>query len=270
VGLEASYQRLSGATPDLGNRVDRDQSGAKLRFTYGWGPKLEAETAFLYTGTNYSPAQLSDFSEFVNETLVRYQVSARTKVGLGAAFGRLNVDGYGHQDFQRALVQVISEVGPKVSLRAKGGMEFRQMNTGNANTPIFSLAMDYKIREGTTFTLEAYRDVAASGGQPGDNITRTGVAAKVRQKVSTKFTAGLDAGYEKLAYSEGSRGNNSTTSAQSSGRDDSYFFLRPSVQYELKQGRRFEIYYLHRENDSSNSNTSFEGDQLGVSAGIDF
>ncbi len=269
IGLDASYQRLSGATPDLGNRVDRDQTGAKLRVSYGWGAKMEAETNFLYTGTNYDPAQLADYSEFVNETFLRYQVTARTKAALGAGVGRLNVDGFGHQDFQRALVQVISEVGAKLTLRAKGGMEFRQTEMGNNNTPVFSLAMDYKLRAGTTLALEAFREVSASGGQPGENITRTGLVAKVRQKLGTKFVGGLDVGYEQLAYAAAER-KSAATGSKTEGRDDDYFFLRPSLQYELKEGRRFEIYYLHRQNDSNARDASFEGDQIGVSAGYDF
>ena len=269
VGMDASYQRLSGATPDLGDRVDRNVTGAKLRLSYGWGAKMEAETNFLYTGMNYDPAQLADFSEFVNETFLRYQISARTKVALGAGLGRLIVDGFGHQDFERALVQVTSDVGSKLTLRAKGGVEFRQTEMGNTTAPIFSIAMDYKLREGTSFSLEAFREISASGGQPGDNITRTGLVAKVRQKVGAKFTAGLDAGYEQLGYNAADR-KTASNQSKTGDRSDDYFFLRPSVQYELKEGRRFEVYYMHRQNDSNMSGSSFEGDQLGISAGIDF
>lgn len=270
VGLDASYQHLSGATADLGNRIDRDLLGAKLRLTYGWGPKLDAETNFLYTSTSYNAGQLADYSEFVNETFLRYAVTARTRVALGAGVGRLTVDGFGHQDFERALVQVISDVGAKVTLRAKGGLEFRQTQLASHTTPIFSLAMDYKMREGTTFSLEAFREVTASGGSPGDNLTRTGVAAKVRQKVGEKFAAGLDVGYEKLSYTAAESKRASATTVRTSNRTDDYYFLRPSVQYELKEGRRLEVYYLHRANESNLKDTSFEADQLGISAGIDF
>ena len=269
INLEAGYQRLSGATPDLGDRVDRDQTSAKLKLTYGWGPKLEAETSFLYTGMNYRPSELADFSEFVNETFLRYQVTARTKAALGVGIGRLEVDGFGDQDFERLLVQVMSDVGSKLTLRAKGGVEFRQTDLGDETTPIFSLAMDYKIREGTTLALEAYREVSASGGAPGENITRTGIAAKFRQKIGSRFYGGLTAGYEQLAYASTDSRSNGTAAGQA-GRDDSYFFVRPSLQYELKEGRRFEVYYQHRSNDSSVDDYSFEGNQVGASVNVDF
>jgi hypothetical protein len=265
IGLEGSFNRVSDPTPDLGGRVDRNETKTRLRATYGWGPKLEAETNFLYTGTNYDPSQLADFSEFVNETFIRYQVTARTKAALGFGIGRLNVDGFGNQDFERVLVQVLSDVGSKLTLKAKGGVEFRQTEVGDETTPVFSLAMDYKIREGTSLALEAYREVTASGGEPGQNVTRTGIAAKVRQKMGERFVAGLDAGYEHLAYAASS--NRLTTSTS---RDDDYFFVRPSLTYELAEGRRFELYYLHRQNDSSQADSSFDGNQLGASVGVDF
>jgi hypothetical protein len=266
LGFEGSYQRLSGATPDLGDRVDRDEIDANIKLSYGWGSKFEAETNFLYTNTNYDPNQLADFSEFVNETFLRYQLTGRTKAALGVAFGRLDVDGFGAQTFQRALVQVMTDVGSKLTLRAKGGMEFRHLDYGDESTPVFSLALDYKLREGTTLALEAYREVSASGGEPGSNLTRTGIAAKLRQRLGTRFYGGLNVGYEQLAYAATER-----NSANASGaRDDSYFFVRPSLQYELREGRRFELYYLHRENDSNVKDFSFEGNQLGASVGLDF
>lgn len=265
IGVEGKFDHLSEPNADLGNRVERNETKAKLRVSYGWGPKLEAETNFLYSGTNYDPSELADFSEFVNETLIRYQITARTKAALGFGIGRLDVDGYGEQTFERALVQVLTDVGSKLTLKAKGGVEFRQMEMGDETTPIFSLAMDYRIREGTTLALEAYREVTASGGQPGENVTRTGIAAKVRQKIGEKFTGGLDIGYEQLGYASASR-----ESVADSARDDDYFFLRPSLTYELKEGRRLELYYMHRQNDSSQADFSFTGNQIGVSAGVDF
>ena len=265
IGLEGSYQRLSGATPDLGDRVDRDVAGAKLRLTYGWGAKLEAESSFLYTTTQYDPKQLADFSEFVNETFLRYQVSARTKAALGVGVGKLNVDGFGHQVFERALVQVISDLGSKLTLRAKGGVEFRQTDLGNDATPVFSLAMDYRIREGTTLALEAYREVTASGGAPGENLTRTGIAAKVSQRLGKRFIGNLAVGYDQLSYAATSK-----TKSTADGRSDDYFFIRPSLLYELREGRRFELYYLHRQNDSNLSDSSFDANQVGASVGIDF
>ena len=265
IGLESSYKHLSGATPDLGDRVERDEGAAKLRLAYGWGAKMEAESTFLYTTTQYDPKELADFSEFVNETFLRYQVSARTKAALGVGVGKLDVDGFGDQVFERALLQVISDVGAKFTLQAKAGVEFRQTDLEDDVTPIFSLAMDYRIREGTTLALEAYRDVTASGGAPGENLTRTGIAAKVSQRLGNRFIGNLAVGYEQNAYYATSK----STTAEA-GRKDDYFFIRPSLLYQLREGRRFELYYTHREDDSNIPDSSFEANQVGASVGFDF
>lgn len=265
IGLDARYQRLSGATPDLGDRVDRDQMSARLRLSYGWGPQLEAETNFIWNSTNYSPANLADFNEYLNETFIRYQITARTKVALGFGVGRLEVDGYGSQDFERALAQVFTDIATKLTLKLKGGVEFRQTPTGDDTTPIFALGLEYRPREGTTLSLEGYREVLASGGLPGENLTRTGVAARLKQRVGNRFIAGLDAGFDHLAYSAAGSSN-----GKSSSRDDSYFYVRPSLTYELREGRRLELYYMHRDNDSSVGDYSFDGNQAGLQIGWDF
>ncbi len=267
VGLEAEYHHLSGATPDLGDRVNRDEAKARLRLAYGWGASWEAETNVLWTGVNYEPGALSDFSEYVNETFLRYQLTARTKAALGVAIGRLEVDGYGDQSFERALLQVISDVGSKLTLKFKGGVEFRQTEYADYSSPVFSLGLDYRLRETTTLGLNAYREVQASGGSPGENVIRTGLVARLRQRLGQRFVAGLDVGYEQLGYRQAGKPKEN---AKPTGRNDDYFYIRPSLTYELREDRRLELYYLHRENDSSESDASFAGNQAGLSFGMDF
>ena len=58
--------------------------------------------------------------------------------------------------------------------------------------------------------------------------------------------------------------------AVSSGRQDEYFFIRPSLRYEFQQGRRAEIYYSYREDDSTLSNFDFAANQTGIALGFDF
>ena len=51
------------------------------------------------------------------------------------------------------------------------------------------------------------------------------------QQLGSRFSAGLEAGYEQLSYGE-------TASGQASGRSDDYFFAKPSLRYEFAARRR--------------------------------
>ena len=116
----------------------------------------------------------------------------------------------------------------------------------------------------TSVSGSLYREVTASGSVEGENVTRTGASVKVQQKLGRSLTASVEAGYEKLAYDATEAG------ALSSGREDDYFFIRPSLRYELREGRRFELYYSHREDNSSVNLYDFDADQIGLAFAYDF
>jgi hypothetical protein len=266
VGVEGGYQRLSGATPDLGERVERDVSNVKLGLKYGFGARVEVENNVLYSATNYTPTQFADFSEFVNETLARYQLTARTNAAVGVAFGRLEVDGFGDQTFERALVQILHDTSEHLTLKLKGGYEFRHTPAGDQGTPILAMGGEYKFTENTSLGLDLYREVLASGGSPGENMTRTGISARLRHRINERFVGELTAGYEQAEYAAAS----AQAKDGKGDRKDDYFYFRPSLTYELREDRRLQLYYMHRSNESAQDDFSFEGNQIGISAGMDF
>ena len=109
-----------------------------------------------------------------------------------------------------------------------------------------------------------YREVTASGSIEDENVTRTGAAVRVQQKLGSRLTAGVEAGFEQLEYAASEAG------APGSGREDEYFFIRPSLRYEFKEGRRAEIYYSLRADNSSISIFDFEANQTGFAFAFDF
>jgi hypothetical protein len=263
IGVDGSFQRLSGATPDLGERAERNLSSLKTTLKYGFGARLEAETSFLYNRGDYTLPQFADYSEYINELLVRYQLSARTKVAVGGGMGRLEIDSFGSQDFQRAIVEAIYEATDKFSLKFKGGLDIRHLDDGTSNTPILTLAGDYKFTEQTSFGLNLFREIMASGGSPGQTFTRTGIQASIRHKLGERFVAEMAVGYEQAQYE-------STRKAGGASRSDDSFYFRPSLTYQLREDRRLQLYYMHRTNNSAQGEFDFSANQIGVSAGFDF
>ncbi|HWB04969.1 MAG TPA: outer membrane beta-barrel protein [Verrucomicrobiales bacterium] len=264
VAVDGKYQRLSGATAELSDRVDRDEAGARARAHYDVSLRTGIETSVAYNTVRYLDSGLDDYDEWVSETFIGYEFSGHTRMGAGGAVGRLNVDGQNSQSYQRALVRVTTDPTGKITLDAKAGVEFRHTDAGKQTTPVFNLAAEYRPTGRTSIGVSVYRDVSASGSIENENVTRTGATLRIMQKLSSRFTAGVEAGYERLEYTSTESG------AVSSGREDDYFFLRPSLRYDFSEGRRAEIYYSLRQDDSTISDFDFTANQTGLAVGFDF
>ena len=262
--MEGRYRRLSGATPDLGDRVQRDDYQAKAGGSYDLGGRTFVEAYTTYNAVRYGEPTLADYDEWVAEGFAGYEVSGRTRVSAGGAVGRLKVAGMGTQNFQRALVKVDRLKTGALGLTAKAGAEFRQTPQGDKITPVFSASADWEpVEDSTRLTAEIFQETLASGALAGENYTRTGGAVRLLQQIGDRFSAGLEAGYEHLSYGE-------TASGEASGRSDDYFFAKPSLRYEFAARRRAEIFYSFRADDSSVDDFSFTANQWGLSFGLDF
>lgn len=264
VALEGRYRKLSGATPDLGDRVDRDEYGAKLGGSYELTGKTFLEAGASWNAVDYREKSLADYDERMAEAFAGYEWSGRTKVAVGGAVGQLDVDRTGRQDFQRALVKVTRASTGALGLTAKAGAEFRQTGRGDKTTPVFAISADWEpVEDSTKVTLEAFRETVASGSLAGENYLRTGAALRILQRLGSRFAAGLEGGYEKLDYE-------ATLAGTASGRSDDYFYARPGLKYEFNARRRAEVFYTFREDESSLEEFSFTANQWGLSFGLDF
>jgi hypothetical protein len=264
LAMEGRFRRLSGATPDLGDRVLRNDFNVKASGTYDFSGRTFVEAGVAYNGVRYEEAGLADYDEWVAEGFAGYELSGRTRISAGGSLGRLDVAKAGSQDFQRALVKVNRVSTGSLGLTGKAGAEFRQTPQGDKTTPVFSLAADWEpVEDSTKVSVEVIRETVASGALAGENYQRTGAAVRVAQDLGSRFKAGLEAGYERLSY-------DAASNATSSGRSDDYLYVKPSLKYEFAARRRAEIFYSFREDDSSDEAFSFTANQWGLSFGLDF
>ncbi len=262
--MEGRFQRLSGATPDLGDRVERNDSRVSARVTYDMGGRTFVEAESSWNAVRYEDDNLADYDEWAVEGFAGYELSGRTRVAAGGAVGQLDVAGAGTQDFQRALVKLNRASTGALGMTGKAGAEFRQTRHGSTTTPVFALAADWEpVEDGTQVTVEAFRESVSSGSLAGENYLRTGGALRLFQDLGPRFGAGLAAGYERLDYSQAGSG-------RASGREDDYYFVRPSLKYEFAARRRAEVFYSFREDDSSLEDFSFTANQWGLSFGLEF
>ncbi|CAN5178471.1 hypothetical protein BH23VER1_BH23VER1_28630 [soil metagenome] len=258
----ARFQKLHGTVADIGSRADRLVYQAAAKFSYGWGGRTSVETGFYYEKTDYDD-DFIDSVEYRNETFLAYDLSGKTTLGLGGAVGALDSDGSGTQQFVQALVRARTELTGKLSLAARGGVDFRDRDTGRDVTPVFGLGAGYQPADGTVITVDADRSVRASAAQPGEDYVRTAASVGVSQRVATRFNVGIAGGVENLDYRAVSEG-------VSGDREDTGYFLRPNIAYDFRENVRGELFFLYRENDSSAADNSYTSNQLGVSLGADF
>ncbi|MDG2125027.1 MAG: outer membrane beta-barrel protein, partial [Verrucomicrobiales bacterium] len=263
VAATAGYQNLHGTTADVGGRADRQVFYGNVVLSYGWGGKTSIESGFYFEQSDYG--DLSDTRESRNESFVDYQLTEKTSLGLGAAFGKLEAIGVegGGQNFQQLLFRGRSQIGAKLAVHGRIGADFRQSEVGDDVMPVFGIGVIYEPASGTAVSFNASREVAPSAFEAGEVYTRTAAEMGLEQRIMRRWKVGLEGGVEQLDYE-------AATEDAEGVREDTGYFVRPSVRYDFREGMRGELFYLLRKSDSNVVEQSYGSNQVGVSLGIDF
>jgi len=186
--------------------------------------------------------------------------------GIGGTFGYDWVDApTTDQTFEQVNARLNYEVTAKLGLYASAGVEFRQFN-GNRDTyitPVFEVGSTYHPFSGTNLTLAAGRRIYNSGFLPDQDFATTYVVARFQQRLFQRVYLGLAAGYENDDYI-------ATQRNLSAPRNDDYWFIEPSVDVLITRWLSTGVYYLHRDDRSSESFFSFYDNQVGVRATLRF
>lgn len=189
------------------------------------------------------------------------------RLSLGAAFhaGRVTVKQGIAQDYQQFLLQAELAGAAKLRFTATGGLEFRDFGgeAGQKLDGVFNLSAEYRPFSGTVLALEAFRRTSPSARTVHQNYVGTGVAIRAKQRLFRRFTAGMTAGFETLAYDQ-------TSSSIAQPREDQYFVFRSSLAYDLVHWCSAEVFGELRRNDSTLERVSFETRVFGVALNARF
>ena len=262
LGGEFRFLDLSGSNVEVGGRVERRFYQTSLFAKYDLSDKTYLDADFRHTVVDYET--LLDSTESTARFWFNYRATPKLTVGVGAGAGVLETDRSGQQTYEQALGRVAYTPTEKLSFRAEAGVELRQSDEvdGRVN-PVFSLAATYLPFAETQVKLSAYRRVESSAILVGQNFTITGVRAEITRRIKGRFDVALAGGYEHTDY-------NSVARSSGNSRTDNYFFVRPSVRFPITRRAQVEAYYLHRQNDSSQSRSGFENNQTGIQVSIAF
>ena len=262
VGLNQSYVSASGALVDAGGRTTRQIYTTGVRGTYEISPKTTWTSQFRQTITDYQT--LYDSVEWYNQNWVDYEIMPKTRLGVGLNFGWLEVDRSVDQEYQQLMSRIDWKPTDKISIQARGGVEYRQADEGKDSfNPVFGLGGSYRPFDGTSVNLDGYRREMNSASQFAHNMVTTGFTMGVRQRFLQKFFVTVNGGYDETEY----RGVLSSILAT---REDEYWFIKPGVESDVTDFLKLSLFYQYRENNSTVPASSFNNNQVGFQAKLLF
>jgi len=269
LGSGAGYTTSSSGhvNLDVAGRTRVDVYNTHLDGNYSLTGKLFLTGGIAYSLTDYTNDALIDSSVISANAYINYIYSPKLSIGLGLNGGYDVVSSSGQdQIYEQLNLRATYGLTGKVSASATVGVEFRQFSGadgGNTVSPVLDASLSYQPFDGTNISLTLSTHTYNSATLGGENYLNTQIILGVQQRLFQRFFLGLNTGYETSNYS-------SAGTANSTGRDDNYFFFEPSLDFSITRFWTAGIYYLYRQSDSSLSIFSFDDTQIGARSTLTF
>jgi hypothetical protein len=264
---------LNSLTDPTGHQANTDVQGRNKHQIYNTllsGSYDLTGKLFLSGGGNFTadeyPSSLISSQTFGGNLFLNYNYSDKLVVGVGGTGGYNTTDpSINNQTFEQANVRLNYSATAKITLSASGGVEFRQFgsSSGSNVSPVYELAASYQPFDGTTLSLTGSRHTMNSASLAGQDYAETNINFSVTQRFMQRFYFGFAAGYTNSNYF-------STISGVSDTRNDNFYYIDPSVDFNITRFWTFGAYYVHREDSSSFPFFSFKDNQVGLRTKLTF
>ncbi len=241
---KGAIQKLGDATADTGRQTDRLEFENELRAAWRPREKLTLEWAIGNQQSSYSDSTLFDSNKIYSEIVSRYAYSPKTQLALAYQVARFQVQGSPDQDTQQLAAGFDWQPREKIRILLKAGAEYRKVAKDSQVNPILESRVEWTPREGTSIYVTAYQRQTTSAYYAGQIYNAKGVTAGVSQRLSAKWTARVEGGFEKATYSQ-------VSGSGASGRNDRIWFVRPALEYKLTEEANVALFY-RASKDSSN------------------
>ena len=256
------------ANTDVSGRNRHEIYNSQLSGSYDLTGKL-----FLSGGGGFSadeyPSSLISSQNFSGNLFINYIYSDKLTVGLGGTGGYNTTDSIGpisnDQTFEQGNVRLNYAATAKIGLSASGGIEVRQFanSSGNNVSPVYELAASYQPFDGTSLSLSGSRRTMNSASLAGQDFSETTINAALTQRFMQRFFIGVAVGYTNSDYF-------STVSGFTANRSDNFYYVSPSIDFNVTRFWTFGAYYTHRKDSSSVSFSNFTDNQLGIRTKLTF
>lgn len=263
LGLRLSFQTLSGPDIDVGDRAQRSVYGGVFTSSYAVSDKTSLELNVYNRSYDYDD-QL-DWSEWIVEDWVNYQILPKTKISLGTRFGTAIIESESDQTFEQLVARLAYYPSTKLGISIDGGVEWRQFGDDGDDDlfSVFNFAATYSPFDGTQFSANAFRRNSASVSIGNENITATGISARAQQRFLQRYFLSVEGGFQNSEY-------RSTISGGATGREDDTTYVRPGVSFDVTSYLSAEAAYQYRRNESSRADLSFTENVVSFQLNLQF
>ncbi|WP_411846849.1 hypothetical protein AAFN60_04875 [Roseibacillus persicicus] len=263
LAYSARWAKLGSPSADIGGASDRYEWGGGIEAVYSPKGKVSYIVSADRSVIDLVEPGFFDFYQSSFGIAAAYRYSPKTEVELAYRIGKIEVDGAGSQTYQRFGTQVNWAPRSKLRFSLAGGLEHRNYESGSGSEPYLAARVDWTPRAKTAFFLEAYRREETSSALEGENYKLVGIRAGVNQRLRDGWSVALEAGRESADYFN-------VVGGDSSGREDTITYIRPSVRYALSEDAEIAFLYQWSKNDSSDPGFGYSNQQLGLSMNYRF
>ena len=256
-------QKLGDATAETGRQTDRVEFENEIRLAWLPREKVTLEVAAGNKQADYADPTLYDSSKTYGEVAVRYAYSPKTRVGLVYQIGRFKVDGSSDQNTQQLTADIDWKPREKIDIKLEAGAEHRKVEHQTQVTPVVKGRVEWTPREGTNVYVTGYQRQEASAFYAGQNYNVKGATAGVSQRIRGNWSARLEGGVEKAAYTR-------VSGSGASGRKDRIWFIRPAIEYKISDALNVSIFYRASDNSSNDEDFGYAQRMAGIELNYKF
>ena len=250
---------------DTSRRTRVDIFTTHLDANYAFSDKTSSDLDGYFSANDYETLISSE--SLSGDLFFNYSPTGKTTFGLGATLGYTIQDKPAPNEFYQELNLRLSYLATgKLTFAGTVGLETRETSgVGGVDlTPIFSLSINYSATDTTALALTANRSIETSAVLTGENYDSTSFSFTISQTLFQRLSARLSLGYTNSAYTSTGRGSSNVN------RTDDYYFIQPGIDYTLRDNLSVGVFYIHRQDFSSLSNTGFTDNQIGARLSLSF
>ena len=264
LGFRLGLQRTRSGSVDAGDRVGRQVYYAGLTSSYLFTGKLSGEFSADVTRATFDA--LLGSREYRAQQYLNYELTPKVQIGLGATEGLLRPDGGMEQNYEQALLRVVSQPTAKLGLNASAGVEHRHFESGMPSTftPVYNAVLSWQATGQTSFSLEGRRRVFSSASLGSQNYESTNLTLSAKKMVSATVDATVSVGAERADYK-------AVTNAVKATRRDDFVFTRFSVDWAVVKNCSLGVFYEFNKNASKGpEGQPFQRNRTGISVSLSF
>jgi hypothetical protein len=262
--LQASAQKLTSSFPDIGERVTRTTLYGAGTMVCKWGEKLSSELNADFTDSTFD--RFLSSKEYRLQSLHVYDFSAKTRIGIGSAAGKLVPSLGNTQLYVQGLARVEFRPSEKLFFNVLCGVDRREFETSGTHrlNPVYQGTASWYLTPKTSLTLNAGRRSFSSASLAFQNFAVSTMGISLIHQLTHSVSATITGEREKSVYSSASSGINAD-------RIDHYYRGRLELAWTLKQWLSAGSFFELSENDSLGQGAQpFSRARVGVTVNLSF